>query len=109
MDNGRILISRYFKNAHSVSGGYDFFWLAERVRGLAIPLSVCLFGLVLCILLLSNSWAETTMDHHLYGELLKSHVKNGVVDYQGFKNDEAKLDRYLEMLAKTDTPNAVPE
>ncbi len=43
------------------------------------------------------------MDHHLYAELLKTHVKNGVVDYQGFKKDEARLDRYLEMLAKTDT------
>ena len=49
------------------------------------------------------TWAGPKVDHGLYGELLKAHVKDGVVDYQGFKNDEAQLDRYLEMLAATHT------
>jgi hypothetical protein len=35
--------------------------------------------------------------------LLKKYVKNGEVNYQGFQNDEGKLDRYLEILEKTDT------
>jgi Protein of unknown function, DUF547 len=49
------------------------------------------------------AWSGTRVDHRLYAELLKRHVKNGVVDYQGFKNDEPKLDRYLKVLASTDT------
>jgi hypothetical protein len=60
---------------------------------------------VLCasMVLARPVWAGPGVDHSLYGALLKAHVKNGVVDYQGFKNDEDKLDRYLEMLAKTHT------
>jgi Protein of unknown function, DUF547 len=42
-------------------------------------------------------------DHSLYSELLQKYVKNGVVDYQGFKKEEAKLDQYLSILEKTDT------
>ena len=38
------------------------------------------------------------MDHSLYGELLNKYVKDGVVDYRGFKKDEALLDQYLEVL-----------
>lgn len=43
------------------------------------------------------------VDHGVYGELLQKYVKNGVVDYQGFKREEAKLDQYLGILEKTDT------
>ncbi|MFH1350838.1 MAG: DUF547 domain-containing protein [Pseudomonadota bacterium] len=43
------------------------------------------------------------VDHGLYGELLQKYVKNGAVDYQGFKREEAKLDRYLRILEKTET------
>ncbi len=43
----------------------------------------------------------------LYAELLDKYVKNGVVDYQGFKNEEAKLDRYLKILEDTD-PKKLP-
>lgn len=42
-------------------------------------------------------------DHSLYSELLEKYVKNGVVDYQGFKKEEAKLDQYLIILEKTET------
>jgi hypothetical protein len=42
-------------------------------------------------------------DHSLYGELLRKYVKSGVVDYQGFKKVETKLDQYLSILEKTDT------
>jgi hypothetical protein len=43
------------------------------------------------------------VDHSLYRELLAKYVKEGVVDYQGFKNEEAKLDQYLKVLENTDT------
>ncbi len=55
------------------------------------------------IILVSQGWSSTEVDNGLSGELLKDHVKNGVVDYQGFKNEEAKLDRYLKTLEEVDT------
>lgn len=44
-----------------------------------------------------------TADHSLYGDLLEKYVKQGIVDYQGFKNEESKLDAYLKVLEETDT------
>jgi hypothetical protein len=38
------------------------------------------------------------VDHGLYAELLLKYVKNGWVDYAGFKADEGRLDRYLGIL-----------
>ena len=65
---------------------------------------------ILCFCLLCGAvgladpvWSAATVDHRLYGELLEQYVQNGVVDYQGFKNEEARLDRYLKILEKTDT------
>ena len=59
-------------------------------------------------ILILASWGSSAIsfggvDDSLYGELLKKYVTNGVVDYQGFKNEEDKLDRYLHVLEKTDT------
>jgi hypothetical protein len=53
--------------------------------------------------LVTNAWPGAGVEHGLYGELLKKYVKNGVVNYQGFKNEETKLDRYLKVLERTDT------
>jgi hypothetical protein len=44
-----------------------------------------------------------TVDHSLYADLLKKYVKHGVVNYQGFKNEEKNLDEYLKVLEETDT------
>jgi hypothetical protein len=41
-------------------------------------------------------------DHALYASLLSRHVKNGLVDYRGVKDDEALLDQYLDVLAAVD-------
>lgn len=43
----------------------------------------------------------TTVDHSIYASLLAKYVKQGQVDYWGFKIDEAKLDQYLKMLEQT--------
>jgi hypothetical protein len=51
--------------------------------------------------LVSTSWASFTVDNSVYAALLKKNVKEGVVDYQGFKNEESKLDQYLKVLEKT--------
>ena len=48
------------------------------------------------------SVAADSVDNRLWAELLKAHVKNGRVDYDGFQQDEAKLDQYLAVLSATD-------
>lgn len=47
--------------------------------------------------------AVERVDHRLYGELLQKYVHRGVVDYRGFKTEEAKLDDYLQQLEKVDS------
>ncbi len=61
--------------------------------------------LSLCLLVLSVSCgqAQETADHNGYAALLKKYVKNGAVNYQGFKDEEAVLDKYLDVIEKTDT------
>ena len=49
-----------------------------------------------------NGWGHETVDHSIYGELLKAHVGKGVVDYRGLKNHESKLNQYLNLLENTD-------
>ena len=77
-------------NRKSIMRGYLFFFLFCGVVGLAVP-----------------AWSGVTVDNVLYAELLGKYVKNGVVDYHGFKNEEAKLDRYLKVLEETH-PEALP-
>ncbi|MDZ7696355.1 MAG: DUF547 domain-containing protein [Deltaproteobacteria bacterium] len=52
--------------------------------------------------LATPAWSAVKVDNTLYAELLGKYVKDGVVDYQGFKDEEAKLDRYLKILEQTD-------
>jgi hypothetical protein len=61
---------------------------------------ILVFISALCILfnLAPSGWSRAAVDHSLYGELLNKYVKDGVVDYQGFKNDEPLLDQYLKGL-----------
>jgi hypothetical protein len=62
--------------------------------------SILIFILGLSILpnLAPSGWSKAAVDNSLYGELLSKYVNKGVVDYQGFKNEEALLDRYLVAL-----------
>jgi hypothetical protein len=60
-----------------------------------------LLGLYLFLGSVMSGRAGETEDQSLYGELLDKYVKNGVVDYQGFKNEEATLDKYLKILENT--------
>lgn len=44
---------------------------------------------------------EEHVSHEKWDALLKKHVDNdGKVDYNGFKNDEAKLDEYLKLIGE---------
>ncbi len=54
------------------------------------------------------SVAADSVDNRLWADLLNDHVKNGRVDYDGFKQDEARLDRYLDILSRTD-PGALSD
>ena len=42
------------------------------------------------------------VDYSAYAELLRAHVRDGVVDYAGFKRDEARLDGFLERSGRVD-------
>lgn len=48
------------------------------------------------------------VDHGLYGELLQRYVHHGVVDYQGFQDEELRLDAYLDQLAAVDPDQLAP-
>jgi hypothetical protein len=50
----------------------------------------------------TDAAANDSVDHTLFGELLVKHVREGVVDYAGFKAEEKNLDRYLSVLENTD-------
>ena len=63
--------------------------------------TIFLIVLGVCGLLYTSS-VEAVAENTLYADLLQQYVNNGVVDYQGFKGDEAKLDQYLEILAQVD-------
>ena len=72
--------------------------------------SVLLIIMSLCLLFGSMGinppvWAGVTVDHGIYALLLNKYVKDGLVDYRGFKTEEDKLDQYLELLEKIDSEN----
>lgn len=70
----------------------------------------CLFCSLFCgvVGFSAPAWSGVTVDNSLYAELLGKYVKNGVVDYQGFKDEEAHLDQYLKILAETDPKTLDP-
>lgn len=55
------------------------------------------------VIMQGTAWSMNRVDNSIYAELLKRYVKNGVVDYAGFKKDQEKLDEYLKLLEQTDT------
>lgn len=57
--------------------------------------------IVMFVLMGNGSSLSAEEIYQLYEELLRAHVTQGLVDYQGFKKDEQKLDNYLEKLNKT--------
>jgi len=66
---------------------------------------VCV-GALLCFLIMgltTTTLAAQGVDHSLYAGLIEKYVKNSVVNYQGFKKNEAKLDQYLKVLEGVDT------
>lgn len=74
-----------------------------QFRGTIISVLSCFF----LVGLGSSSWSGKTVDHSLYGEVLKKYVKDGVVDYEGFRSEEEQLDQYLKTLDETN-PDELP-
>jgi hypothetical protein len=65
-------------------------------------------GVTFTLVLGLGSWGSSAIsadavNHGLYGDLLKKYVSGGMVDYQGLKKEEARLDQYLKVLEKTDS------
>lgn len=56
-----------------------------------------LIPVVLSLLWSATAWSAP--DHLIFAQLLSRYNHNGVVDYAGFKKEEAHLDAYLEALA----------
>jgi len=55
------------------------------------------------VILISDARSDDTVDHTIYADLLKQHVKDGIVDYRGFKDKEKVLDQYLKLMEGIDT------
>ena len=70
------------------------------------PIPFILFNL---IILVSAGMGHAEVDHQIYADLLLDHVKEGVVDYAGFKRDEARLDQYLKAEAATGTAPTISD
>ena len=66
--------------------------------------SMWIFALLLtaAIFPLPPANAGAVVDHSIFAELLDRHVHKGQVNYDGFKQEEAKLDRYLAQLGAVD-------
>lgn len=79
---------------------------AKNYIGCLILLTLVLFGSMAAGD--TNSPSVTTVDHGIYASLLKKYVKNGRVNYQGFKIEETKLDEYLKVLENTDVTSLSP-
>ena len=64
------------------------------------------FKITFIFILSITPWATgfatgVSVDNSIYAELLDKYVDKGRVDYDGFKNEEAKLDNYLKQLEGT--------
>jgi len=71
-----------------------------KLRALSIQFAMSLY--ILFTVMPPYGWGMEAVDHGIYADLLQKYVKNGVVEYAGFKKDEAKLTQYLKILEQTD-------
>jgi hypothetical protein len=76
------------------------YYLSAGIVRLALPIVGLLFFSVV------PAQAGAAADNRIFTELLTQYTHNGIVDYAGFKKEEARLDAYLDVLAGVD-PNAL--
>jgi len=60
-----------------------------------------LFSLFIVLFFLGSSATAGSL-HQQWTDLLSKYVHDGVVDYQGFKDNQVELESYLDFLARTD-------
>ncbi len=66
----------------------------------ALTISVLLAALILPTAL--PTAADGAVDHGIYAELLSKYVKDGWVNYAGWKAEEGRLDQYLRVLEQVE-------
>ena len=71
--------------------GYKMFTRIILISGLFL-IAACLPG--------GRIWAAGPVDHTAWQDLLGRYVRDGVVDYAGFKAEEDRLDQYLRLLER---------
>ncbi|GAK61565.1 hypothetical protein U27_01466 [Candidatus Vecturithrix granuli] len=76
-----------------------------RVLRFVTTCAIFVFGVFLLVSS-SSSQAETIVDNAIYAELLEKYLQDGVVNYEGLKTEETRLDQYLALLDQTD-PDAL--
>ena len=73
-------------------------FLTGRVIAMVLVMAIA----IELVLFPSTAAAMDQVDNSIYARLLGQHVKKNRVDYDGFKQEEALLDRYLSILSATD-------
>ncbi|MBW1710300.1 MAG: DUF547 domain-containing protein [Deltaproteobacteria bacterium] len=73
-----------------------------KYRGLLLLVLISLFLALGSFRPGSKAFSSPDVDYNLYEDLLKQYVVKGVVNYRGFKDEEAKLDKFLQVLEETD-------
>jgi hypothetical protein len=76
-------------------------WKTIPLAAAAVALAAAIIGIGL------PAAAATAVDHGIFAELLAKYLQNGVVNYAGFKAEEARLDQYLKTLEPID-PDRLP-
>ena len=72
-----------------------------KIKALNFRKVVCLL-VVPGVMVLLPKVAAAAHAYQVFGELLTQYNQDGRVDYAGLKQEEARLDRYLESLARVD-------
>lgn len=77
-----------------------------KISRIIQPLDVMRISMVfyflvgMLVIIAPQARADSKVDNRLYAELLDKHVRNGLVDYAGFKTEHPKLKAYLAYLAE---------
>lgn len=76
--------------------------LTGLVIAMALVMAIAMALVMELVLFPSTAAAMDRVDNSIYARLLGRHLKKNRVDYDGFKREEALLDRYLSILSATD-------
>ena len=75
----------------------------KKDTALTILLLIFTIGSIPLLPAAGFSAPDNAVDHSIYADLLKKYIHNSKVNYQGFKNEEDRLDAYLKILETTES------